>query len=806
MIYDHKKIEDKWQKKWEEEDSSKADNQSDKPKFYTLVEFPYPSGAGLHVGHVRSYTALDVFSRKLRMQGYNVLYPMGWDAFGLPTENYAIKTKIHPRIATEQNITTFRKQLNSLGLSYDWSREINTTDPKYYKWTQWIFLQLLKHNLAYKKKMPINWCLSCKIGLANEEVVDSKCERCGGDTEKREKEQWMLAITKYADRLIDDLNTVDYLERIKTQQINWIGRSEGAEFHLTINNSPLTINVYTTRLDTVFGMTYAVVAPEHEIIEKLKDKIENYPEVKKYIIKAQNKTEIERTEEGKEKTGIELKGIKAINPFTNQEIPVFVGDYVLGHYGTGAVMAVPAHDIRDFLFAKKYNIKIIEVIKNKENTSSIEKEAFIDDGILVNSVKYNNLTSEQAREKMTQWLEEKGIGKKKINYKLRDWVFSRQRYWGEPIPVVHCEKCGIVPIPENELPVELPDVKSYEPTDTGESPLAKVTEWVNKNCPQCGGPAKRETDTMPNWAGSSWYFLRYLDPQNDKALAAPEKLKYWMPVNLYNGGMEHTTLHLLYSRFWNKFLFDIGVAPTSEPYAKRISHGMILAEDGKKMSKSLGNVINPDDVVNEYGADVLRLYEMFMGPFDQAIPWDTKGMLGVKRFLEKVWKMQDRITDKEFGIKNNKLKSLLHKTIKKVTENIENFRFNTAISSMMILMNEFEKEEKISENHYSLFLAILSPFAPHIAEELWEQLGNKESIFKQTWPEYDKKLVIDETFNLVLQVNGKVRDTVEAPVGITETEALKLALGNDKIKKWTDGKEIIKKIFVKGRLVNIVIK
>jgi len=809
--YNHKEIEAKWQKYWEENGLYKADDFSDKPKWYTLVEFPYPSGAGLHVGHVRSYTALDVISRKLRMQGYNVLYPIGWDAFGLPTENYAIKNKIHPRIATEQNIITFKRQLKSLGLSYDWSREINTTDPKYYKWTQWIFLKLFENGLAYKKKLSVNWCSSCKIVLANEEVVGDKCERCGAQVIKKEKEQWLLAITKYADRLIEDLKTVDYLEKIKIQQINWIGKSEGVQFTMNVKNSNENIEIYTTRIDTIFGMTYVVVAPEHLIIDKLQDKIENYAEVKEYIIAAQGKTDLERTELQKEKTGVELKGVKIIDPFTKEEIPLFVADYVLGFYGTGAVMAVPAHDGRDFEFAKKYNLPITEVIKSEDNKSSIEKEAYINDGILINSGEYDGLTSAEARQKMTQWLEKNNLGQKKINYKLRDWIFSRQHYWGEPIPIIHCEKCGIVPVSERDLPVELPDVESYEPTDNGESPLAKIAEWVNVKCPKCGGDGKRETDTMPNWAGSSWYFLRYIDPDNDNALADLEKLKQWMPVDLYNGGMEHTTLHLLYSRFWNKFLFDIGASPTSEPYARRRSHGMVLAEDGKKMSKSLGNVINPDDVAAKFGVDTLRIYEMFMGPFKDAIPWSTNNMIGVRRFLEKVWKLQSMISEQGAG--DNKIQILLNKTIKKVGEDIENFRFNTAISALMILVNEMEKEKSISMTDYRLLLTILSPFAPHIAEELWSSFAkasaDKEkytkSIFLQVWPEYDENLIKDETVELVVQINGKIRGKFSVSADISEEEAKKMALDDANIQKWLENKEPKKIVFVKGRLLSIVV-
>ncbi|PIV50692.1 leucine--tRNA ligase [Candidatus Falkowbacteria bacterium CG_4_10_14_0_2_um_filter_36_22] len=851
-LYNHKKIESKWQKKWEEEGLYKAEDDYKKKKYYLLIEFPYPSGEGLHVGHPRSYTALDILARKKKMEGYNVLYPIGFDAFGLPSENYAIKTGVHPAITTKKNIKTFTKQLKSLGFSFDWSRQVITTDPEYYKWTQWIFLKFYEKGLAYKDKMPINWCIDCKIGLANEEVVDGKCERCGGEVEKREKEQWMLKITAYADRLIKDLGKVDYWERIKSQQINWIGRSEGAEFELSIviaseakqsrkdglteivaspsaPRNGISISVYTTRLDTVFGMTYAVIAPEHKLIAKLKNKIANYKEVEKYIIKARNKTELKRVELSKEKTGVELKGIKAINPFNNEAIPLFVADYVLGYYGTGAVMAVPAHDERDFEFAKKYNLPIKQVIKPGKETHQklsdiIGHEYFIADGILIESGEYSNMKSREAREKMAEWLEKKGMGKKKINYKLRDWVFSRQRYWGEPIPMYHCEKCGIVPASEEEVlntnKWRLPDIEKYEPTDTGESPLAAITDWVNAKCPKCKSPAKRETDTMPNWAGSSWYFLRYIDPNNKKELADKKKLKYWAPVDWYNGGMEHTTLHLLYSRFWYKFLYDIGVIPKecgAEPYKKRTSHGMILGEGGEKMSKSRGNVINPDEVVDKYGADTFRIYEMFMGPFNQAIPWDTKGVIGVRRFLEKVWKLRERIMNHESGIMNKKIESMLHKTIKKVAEDIENFRFNTAISAMMILANELEKEKEVFIIHYSLFIILLSPFAPHITEDIWSSFAKatedkaekkkyEQSIFRQNWPKYDEKLIKDETINLVIQINGKLRDIIAVDADISESKAKAKALASKKIKKWLYGKEVVKIIFVKGKLINIVVK
>ncbi len=766
MGYNPQKIEKKWQKKWEELGIFKAKNFSKKPKKYILFEFPYPSGEGLHVGHCRSYTALDAVVRKKRMEGYNVLFPIGWDAFGLPAENFALKTGVHPQKTTIKNIANFKKQFKGLGISLDWDREINTTDPKYYKYTQWIFLKLFEKGLAYQAKMPINWCPSCKIGLANEEVVDGKCERCGATTEKKVRKQWLLKITKYADRLIDDLKKVDYPERVKSQQINWIGRSEGVIVKFKVKSSKF-IEVFTTRPDTLFGCTYLVVAPEHEIVDSLlKSKIQNPEEVKDYLEIVKKKSDLERTELAKEKTGVEMKGVKAINPVDDKEIPIWVADYVLPHYGTGAIMAVPAHDQRDFEFAKKYGLEI---------------------------------------KKITKWFREKGIGKKAINYKLRDWVFSRQHYWGEPIPLVHCKKCGVVAIPEKDLPVELPYLKKYQPTGTGESPLANVKEWVDVKCPKCKGPAKRETDTMPNWAGSSWYFLRYIDPKNNKVLADKKKLKYWMPVDWYNGGMEHTTLHLLYSRFWYKFLFDIGVVPQDEPYQKRTSHGMVLAEDGRKMSKSLGNVINPDDIVQKFGADSLRLYEMFMGPFEQAISWNNQGVVGMRRFLEKVWKLSQRTENREQRTENNNLERLVHQTIKKVSEDIESFKFNTAISQLMVLVNAMEKQKELSASNYQVLLKLLSPFAPHIAEELWHQLGSKKSIFEEEWPEYNSKLAKEEKIILIIQINGRVRDKIEATADISEKEAKELTLNREKVKKWIEGKTIKKVIFVKGRLINIVI-
>jgi leucyl-tRNA synthetase len=760
--YNPKEIEPKWQKKWDEEETYKAEDFSNKEKYYSLMEFPYPSGDGLHTGHVRGYTAMDVISRKRRMQQYNVLFPVGWDAFGLPTENYAIKTGKDPKVVTKENTSNFRRQFKSLGMSFDWSREVNTTDPKYYKWTQWIFLKLLENNLAYKAKMNINWCPKDKIGLANEEVVDGKCERCGTPVEKREKEQWMLAITKYADRLANDLDEVNFWDKIKIQQRNWIGRSEGAEIDFSLSSSDEKIKVFTTRPDTIFGATYMVLAPEHELVSKLKSEITNWDEVSEYIEKSKIKTEIERGSEGKDKTGVELKGIKAINPATKEEIPVWIADYVLPNYGTGAIMAVPADDDRDRQFAEKFNLKIVE---------DYQKAGFED------------------------------FGKKVIRYKLRDWVFSRQRYWGEPIPVIHCEKCGIVPVPEKDLPVELPHVEKYEPGPDGESPLANISEWVNTKCPKCNGEAKRETDVMPNWAGSSWYFLRYTDPNNDEDLASAENLKYWMPVDWYNGGMEHTTLHLLYSRFWNKFLYDIGVVPVNEPYKKRTSHGLILAEGGEKMSKSKGNVINPDDIVNRFGADTLRLYEMFMGPFDQAIAWSEDSLVGPRRFLEKVWRLRDRV-DLEAGDSGD---ALIHETIKKVSGDIEEMGFNTAVSSMMVLTNSLDKKEKISRFEFESLLKLLAPFAPHISEELWNTLGNKGSIHKEEWPRFDESKLVRDEFTLAVQVNGKMRATLTVSKEESEEKIKKMALEMPEIVKWLSGNEPKKVIVVPGKIISIVV-
>ena len=931
-LYDFGKIEKKWQERWEESRMYAAEDGSKRPKFYALIEFPYPSGDGLHVGHPRPYTALDVIARKKRMEGYNVLYPIGWDAFGLPTENYAIKMKQHPRVVTEKNIKTFTRQIKSLGISFDWSREINTTDPKYYKWTQWIFLQLFKKGLAYKKEMAVNWCPSCKIVLANEEVIDGKCERCGQQATRRMQAQWMLAITKYADRLLEDLETVDYSPRIKTQQVNWIGKSEGANLRFKISDLRFTIDVFTTRPDTIFGATYMVLAPEHELVSELQDKIENWDEVKKYIEESAKKSDLDRTELQKEKTGVELKGVKAINSANNEEIPIWIADYVLASYGTGAIMAVPAHDARDFEFAKKYGLPIqrvvtpfyegtvkndeitkerdvvFAVVKNPQDgkilclswnktgwksfpgggvdngdfvesartevleetgyknlkfikeigypfyqhfwrphkgsnvfgrfagvlfeledeerdevetheaeqhdflwleegkvadfvTTSGPKQVwdwyvngwdkpFMDAGVAVNSGEFDGVKSEEAKGKIVEWLSKKGAAEKTVSYKLRDWVFSRQHYWGEPIPLVYCEKCeDWIAVDEKDLPVELPDIEAYEPTDTGESPLAKVTDWVKTTCPKCGGEARRETDTMPNWAGSSWYFLRYCDPHNDKALADKKKLKYWTSVDLYNGGMEHTTLHLLYSRFWHKFLFDIGAVPTAEPYARRRSHGIVLAEDHQKMSKSRGNVVNPDDMVAAVGADALRLYEMFMGPFEQMIPWSTNGLRGMKRFLDRVWKLEAQ---------ERKDHRMTHKTIKKVTEDIDGMKFNTAISALMEYVNSREYD-------YAILLRLLAPFAPHITEEMWERLGNKTSVHLEVWPEYDPKLVEEDEFELVVQVNGKTRATVTAARGTHEEGAKKLALGEERVQTFLEDKEIKKVIFVADRLINFVV-
>ena len=803
MKYNHLVVEPKWQKAWEEKGCFHAEENSDKKKFYALIEFPYPSGQGLHVGHPRPYTALDVVSRNRRLQGYNVLYPIGWDAFGLPTENYAIKNHIHPEIVTKNNVARFKKQIQSLGISFDWSREINTTDPEYYKWTQWIFLQLFKHGLAYKKEMAVNWCTSCKCVLANEEVVNGVCERCGSEVVRKVKSQWMLKITEYADRLIKDLDLVDYPDRVKAQQKNWIGKSTGAEVDFnTTEGDKLT--VYTTRCDTLFGATYMVISPEHPCIEKWNDKIKNIEDVRAYQAEAAKKSDFERTELVKEKTGVMLDGVKAINPVNGKEIPIFVSDYVLVSYGTGAIMAVPAHDTRDWEFAKKFDLPIIEVVKGGED---VQKEAFTDcaTGVMVNSDFLTGLTVEEAKKKMISWLEENKVGRAKTNYKLRDWVFSRQRYWGEPIPIVHCDKCGYVPIPESELPLRLPMVDSYEPTDTGESPLSKITDWVETTCPCCGGKAYRETDTMPQWAGSSWYFLRYMDPHNKEALASKEALNYWSPVDWYNGGMEHTTLHLLYSRFWHKFLYDIGVVPTPEPYAKRTSHGMILGENGEKMSKSRGNVVNPDDIVQQYGADTMRLYEMFIGDFEKAAPWNDKGIKGCRRFVERYYNLQEKLIDGDEV--RPELECSIHKTIKKVSEDIENIKFNTAIASLMALMNDINAVGSINKKEYAIFSILLNPFAPHVTEEIWSTCNLGEGmVVDQPWPEYDESKCKANEIEIAVQVNGKIKTKLMIPAEAEQAEVIALAKADENVKKSVEGMNIIKEIYVKGRLVNIVVK
>ena len=845
LKYDFAAIEPKWQKKWQETGVYQTGNHSDKPKFYALVEFPYPSGQGLHVGHARPYTAMDVVARKRRMDGYNVLFPMGYDAFGLPTENYAIKNHIHPAKVTHDNIENFRRQLQMLGYSFDWSREVNTTDPSYYKWTQWIFLQLYKHGLAYKTTMPVNWCTSCKCVLANEEVVEGVCERCGSPVIRKEKSQWMLKITEYAQRLIDDLDGLDFIERVKTQQKNWIGRSTGAEvtFQATTGDA---IVVYTTRPDTLFGATYMVLSPEHELVRKWLESgaLENAAAVTDYQKAAASKSDLERTELNKEKTGVRLDGVRGVNPVNGREIPIFISDYVLSTYGTGAIMAVPAHDDRDWEFAKKFGCEIIEVVSGGEDVQQAAFTAKDDTGILVNSDFLNGKTVKDAIPAMIQWLEEKGIGAAKVNYKLRDWVFSRQRYWGEPIPMVYCEKCGWQPLPEEQLPLLLPEVDSYEPTDDGESPLSKMTDWVNTTCPCCGGPAKRETDTMPQWAGSSWYFLRYMDPHNEKALASREALDYWSPVDWYNGGMEHTTLHLLYSRFWHKFLYDIGVVPTKEPYQKRTSHGMILglnphafenqpdaerkrllAEYGDekgarkalvekygemaehpivKMSKSLGNVVNPDDVVNEYGADTLRLYEMFIGDFEKAAPWNTSSIKGCKRFLDKIWSMSEKLVPGE-GVRPE-LEAVANRTIKKVGEDIDALKANTAIAQLMIYVNALSDQGGATKAEYELLLQLLNPFAPHMTEELWQQLGHTEQLAYHAWPTYDEAKCVEQTIEIAVQVNGKVKARIKVPAAIENADAIAAAKAEPAVAEAIAGKTIAKEIYVKGKLVNIAVK
>ena len=805
LKYDFAALEPKWQKKWEEAKVYAADNHSDKPKFYGLVEFPYPSGQGLHVGHPRPYTAMDIVTRKRRMDGYNVLFPIGFDAFGLPTENYAIKNHIHPAIVTKQNIANFTSQLKMLGFGFDWDRVIDTTDPSYYKWTQWIFLQLYKHGLAYKSTMPVNWCTSCKCVLANEEVVEGVCERCGSPVIRKEKSQWMLKITEYAQRLIDDLDDVDFIERVKVQQKNWIGRSTGAEVRFTATTGD-TITVFTTRPDTLFGATYMVLSPEHALVKAWLEKglLANAADVTAYQAAAAAKSDLERTELSKEKTGVKLDGVRGVNPVNGREIPIFISDYVLSTYGTGAIMAVPAHDDRDWAFAKKFGCEIIEVVSGGEK--SVQEEAFTakdDTGVLVNSDFLNGLTVKEAIPVITKWLADKGIGAAKVNYKLRDWVFSRQRYWGEPIPLVNCEKCGWVALPEEQLPLVLPQVESYEPTDDGESPLSKMTDWVNTTCPCCGGPAKRETDTMPQWAGSSWYFLRYMDPHNDKALASKEALDYWSPVDWYNGGMEHTTLHLLYSRFWHKFLYDIGVVPTKEPYAKRTSHGMILGEGGEKMSKSRGNVVNPNDIVAQYGADTLRLYIMFIGDFEQAAVWSDNAVKGCKRFLDKVWNLAESCTPDEAQSAANA--ASLHKCVKKVADDIESMKFNTAIAALMTLVNEMGQNGCTRGDMKTLVL-LLSPFAPHIAEELWEMLGGQGFACQQPWPEYDESKTVASEINMVVQVGGKVRANITVPADADNDAVVAAAMANEKVQKFTAGMTLVKSIVVPGRLVNLIVK
>ena len=799
--YDHDQVELKWQKIWEDAHCFEAKDDYSMPKFYPLIEFPYPSGHGLHVGHPRSNTALDIIARKRRMEGYNVLYPIGWDAFGLPTENYAIKTGIHPAKVTHDNIEHFRAQLKRLGFSFDWSREINTTDPDYYKWTQWIFLKFFEKGLAYKAEIPINFCTSCKVGLANEEVVDGVCERCGGVVVQKVRSQWMLKITEYAQRLIDDLDDLDYIERVKIQQKNWIGRSEGAEVIFPIEGYPEGLKVYTTRCDTLFGATYMVVSPEHPIIDAMKDTIENMDEVREYQKAAARKSDLERAELNKEKTGVMLKGLKATNPVTGKLIPVWISDYVLMGYGTGAIMAVPAHDERDWEFAKKFNMPIIEVVAGGRN---VQEECYsdVESGIMVNSGFLDGLTVKEAIPAMIKWLEEKGIGEKKVNYKLRDWVFTRQRYWGEPIPLVHCDKCGWVPLPYSELPLKLPEIEDFEPTDDGSSALARATDWIKTTCPKCGGPANRETDTMPNWAGSSWYFIRYCDPHNDKELASREALEYWMPVDWYNGGMEHTTLHLLYSRFWYKFLYDIGVVPTKEPYKKRTSHGMILGENGEKMSKSRGNVVNPDDIVEEMGADAFRLYEMFMGAFDQPIPWSTQGARGCRRFLDRIWRMQDMVNGFD-GIRPE-MKALVHGTIKKVSEDYEAMKYNTAIAAMMTMVNELYNSGSVSKEEFHILLTLLNPVAPHMTEELNQRLGYEQPLYCTPWPKWDESALVKNTIEYGVQVNGKIRARIELPIDMPKEEVEAAAKAHKDVVPFLEGKTVRKVIVVKN-IVNIVV-
>lgn len=801
-IYDPKKMEKKWQEIWEKEEAFAASCDYSKPKYYALVEFPYPSGQGLHVGHPRPYTALDIVARKRRMQGYNVLYPMGWDAFGLPTENYAIKNRIHPRTVTENNVKHFKNQLKSLGYSFDWSREINTTDPDYYKWTQWIFLRLFKKGLAYKSEMPINWCTSCKVGLANEEVVNGVCERCGSEVVRRVKSQWMLKITEYAEKLIQDLDQVDYIEKVKVSQKNWIGRSVGAEVDFQLAGKEEKLTVFTTRPDTLFGATYMVISPEHPLVEKYKEEIKNYQELIAYREMAAKKSDFERTELAKDKTGVEIDGIRAINPVNGKEIPIWISDYVLMTYGTGAIMAVPAHDERDWDFAKKFHLPIIEVVAGGD----VEEAAYTNTstGKLVNSDFLNGLEVPKAKETIIEWLTEKGIGQKKVNYKLRDWVFSRQRYWGEPIPIVFCEKCGYVPLDESELPLMLPEVESYMPTDNGESPLAAMTDWVNTTCPCCGGSAKRETDTMPQWAGSSWYFLRYTDPNCKDAFASKEALDYWMPVDWYNGGMEHTTLHLLYSRFWHKFLYDEGLVNTPEPYQKRTSHGMILGENNEKMSKSRGNVVNPDDIVNEFGADTLRTYEMFIGAFDLSASWSQEGVKGCRRFLDRVWKLQDMMTEEDSY--SSDLETKMHQTIKKVSSDFENLKFNTAIAAMMALINEFYRKGSVTKKEYQTLLILLNPVAPHMTEELWESYGDNRRLYQQSWPEFEEEKTIESTVEIAVQINGKVKATIAVGLDEPQDSVKEKVMAQQSIVAAIGEKRVVKEIYVKGRIYNIVVK
>ena len=800
--YDYAQIEKKWQDIWDEKQTFAAKDDYSLPKFYGLVEFPYPSGQGLHVGHPRSYTAIDIVCRKKRLEGYNVLYPMGWDAFGLPTENFAIKNHVHPAEVTKKNIANFKRQLKSLGFSFDWSREINTTDPAYYKWTQWIFLQLYKKGLAYKKKMSVNWCTSCKCVLANEEVVNGHCERCGSEVIHKEKSQWMLKITDYAEKLLEGLDEVDFIDRVKTQQRNWIGRSYGTQVKFSTNIGD-TFEVFTTRADTLFGVTYMVMSPEHPLINKWADKITNMDEVTAYKQEAAKKSDFERTELAKDKTGVKISGVTAINPVNGKEVPIFIADYVLISYGTGAIMAVPAHDTRDWEFAKKFGLPIIEVVAGGEDVQ-VAPYTECATGKLVNSGFLDGMSVEDAKKAIQEWLTERNLGERKTNYKLRDWVFSRQRYWGEPIPIVHCDKCGYVPVPESELPLVLPNVDSYEPTDNGESPLAKMTDWVNTTCPHCGGPAHRETDTMPQWAGSSWYFLRYCDPHNDKELASPEALKYWTPVDWYNGGMEHTTLHLLYSRFWHKFLYDIGVVPSPEPYAKRTSHGMILGENGEKMSKSRGNVVNPDEIVRDYGADTMRVYEMFIGDFEKAAPWSQSSIKGSKRFLDKVWALSDKLTEGDSY--RTELESAFHRTIKKVTEDIEGLKMNTAIAALMSLLNDIQGTGSINRAEFKTYLILLNPFAPHMTEELWQQAGFEGMLNEAEWPKYDEAKCADSTVEIAVQVNGKIKARINVAADISAPDAIAAAKADGAVTAAIEGKSIIKELYVPKKLVNIVVK